>query len=56
MPESADALTPEQVWQVAHYVQALGGWAGSTPELRRFAAQLPLPGAGEPAPADTVKP
>ena len=55
MPEAADALTPEQVWQVAHYVQALGGWAGSTPELRRFAAHLPLPGAGEPAPADTVK-
>ena len=56
MPESADALTPEQVWQIAHYVQALGGWAGSTPELRLFAAQLPPPGAGDPAPADTVKP
>src|ERR1700756_504430 len=41
MPESADVLTPEQVWQVAHYVQALGGWPGSTPELRQFAAQLP---------------
>ena len=55
MPESADVLTPDQVWQVAHYVQALGGWSGSTPELRRFAAELPPPGAGEPAPADTVK-
>ncbi len=55
MPESADVLTPEQVWQIAHYVQALGGWPGSTPELRQLAAQLPLPGAGEPAPADTVK-
>jgi cytochrome c oxidase cbb3-type subunit I/II len=59
MPESGDALTREQVWQVAHYVQALGGWPGSTPELRQFAAQLPppsgaeLPAAG--APADTTK-
>jgi len=59
MPESGDALTPEQVWQVAHYVQALGAWPGSTPELRQFAAQLPppsgaeLPAAG--APADTTK-
>ena len=41
MPESGDALTPAQVWQVAHYVQALGGWAGSTPELRKVAAELP---------------
>src|SRR5258706_10094561 len=55
MPESADALTPEQVWQVAHYVQALGGLAGATPERTHFPAQLPPPGAGEPAPADTVK-
>jgi cytochrome c oxidase cbb3-type subunit I/II len=55
MPESGDALTPEQVWQVAHYVQALGAWSGSTRELRRFAAELPPPGAGEPASADTVK-
>ena len=55
MPESADVLTPDQVWQVARYVQALGGWSGSTPELRRFAAELPPPGAGEPASADTVK-
>jgi cytochrome c oxidase cbb3-type subunit I/II len=55
MPESADVLTPDQVWQVAHYVQALGAWSGSTPELRKFVAELPPPGAGEPAPADTVK-
>ena len=55
MPESADVLTPDQVWQVAHHVQALGAWSGSTPELRRFAAELPPPGAGEPASADTVK-
>jgi mono/diheme cytochrome c family protein len=55
MPESADVLTPEQVWQIAHYVQALGSWPGSTRELRQFAAQLPLPGADEPAPADTLK-
>jgi cytochrome c oxidase cbb3-type subunit 2 len=41
MPESGDALTPEQVWQVAHYVQALGAWAGSTAELRKVAAELP---------------
>jgi len=55
MPESADVLTPDQVWQIAHYVQALGGWQGSTPELTQFAAQLPPPGAGDPAAADTVK-
>jgi len=48
MPESGDALTPDQVWQVAHYVQALGGWPGSTRELRDFAAQLPPPGAATP--------
>jgi len=41
MPESGDALSPDQVWQVAHYVQALGAWAGSTPELRKIAAELP---------------
>jgi len=45
MPESAGALTPDQVWQVAHYVQALGGWPGSTRELRQFAAELPPPSA-----------
>jgi cytochrome c oxidase cbb3-type subunit 2 len=43
MPESSEALTPEQVWQVVHYVQALGDWAGSTRGLRAFAAQLPPP-------------
>ena len=48
MPESGEALTPEQVWQVAHYVQALGAWPGSTRELRDFAAQLPPPGATAP--------
>ncbi len=41
MPESGDALTPDQVWQVAHYVQALGAWAGSTAQLRKVAAELP---------------
>ena len=48
MPESGDALTPAQVWQIAHYVQALGGWPGSTPELRRVAAELPPPSATVP--------
>jgi mono/diheme cytochrome c family protein len=43
MPESADALTPDQVWHVVHYVQALGAWSGSTRVLREFAAQLPPP-------------
>lgn len=50
MPGFAGALTPEQVWQVAHYIQALGAWAGSTPELRQRAAQLPPPAATAPAP------
>ena len=27
MPESGDALTPGQVWQIVHYVQALGACA-----------------------------
>jgi cytochrome c oxidase cbb3-type subunit 2 len=48
MPEAGDALTPEQAWQVAHYVQALGSWAGSTPELRRIVAELPPPSAAVP--------
>ena len=43
MPSSADALTPDQVWQIAHYIQALGAWPGSTQELRDFAAKLPPP-------------
>jgi len=41
MPESGDALTPDQVWQIVHYVQALGAWKGSSHELREFAAELP---------------
>ena len=48
MPESGDALTPDQVWQVAHYIQALGAWAGSTAELRKIAAELPPPSATVP--------
>ena len=48
MPASADALTPEQVWQIAHYVQSLGAWPGSTAELRRLAAELPPPSATVP--------
>jgi len=48
MPEAGDALTPDQVWQVAHYVQALGAWAGSTAELRKVAAELPPPSAAVP--------
>src|SRR5258706_4728911 len=56
MPESADALTPEQVWQVAHYVQALGGWAGATPGPPRVAAPPPPPRAGGPPPARTGEP
>ena len=45
MPESTGSLTPEQVWQIAHYVQALGAWSGSTRELRQLAAGLPRPSA-----------
>ena len=41
MPESADVLKPEQAWQIAQYVSALGAWHGSTPELQRVAAALP---------------
>ena len=48
MPESGDALTPDQAWQVAHYVQALGAWAGSTAELRKVTAELPPPSAAVP--------
>jgi mono/diheme cytochrome c family protein len=48
MPESSGSLTPEQVWQIAHYVQALGAWAGSMEELRRFVAELPPPSAVAP--------
>ena len=48
MPESGDALTPDQVWQVAHYVQALGAWAGSTADLRKVAAELPPTSAAVP--------
>jgi cytochrome c oxidase cbb3-type subunit 2 len=48
MPESGDALTPQQVWQIAHYVQALGDWAGATAELRKVAAELPPPSAALP--------
>jgi mono/diheme cytochrome c family protein len=48
MPESADALTPKQVWQIVHYVQALGAWKGSSRELRLLAAALPPPAAVSP--------
>jgi mono/diheme cytochrome c family protein len=48
MPESADALTPEQVWQIVHYVQALGAWKGASRELREVAAELPPPEAVSP--------
>jgi mono/diheme cytochrome c family protein len=48
MPESDDALTPDEVWQVVHYVQALGAWAGSTPDLRKVAQELPPPSAAVP--------
>jgi len=48
MPESGDALTPDQVWQIVHYVQALGAWKGSSHELREFAAELPPPVAVSP--------
>jgi plastocyanin len=41
MPGFAGTLTPDAAWQIAHYVQALGGWAGSTAELREFAESLP---------------
>lgn len=64
MPGFAGALTPEQTWQIAHYVQSLGAWAGSTPELRQLAAKLPPPAPPVPAPlapedttpADTTPP
>jgi mono/diheme cytochrome c family protein len=58
MPEAVEVLTPDQAWQIAHYVQALGAWPGSSRDLRQFAAQLPPPGTGEsaePAPPDTTK-
>jgi mono/diheme cytochrome c family protein len=48
MPESGEALTPDQVWQIVHYVQALGGWKGSSRELRELAAELPPPVAVSP--------
>jgi mono/diheme cytochrome c family protein len=48
MPESADALTPDQVWQIVHYVQALGAWKGSSRGLRELAAKLPPPAAVSP--------
>lgn len=48
MPASGDALTPDQVCQVAHYVQALTAWAASTAELRKIAAELPSPSATVP--------
>src|SRR5258708_34260440 len=49
MPEAGDALSPDQVWQVAHYVQALGGWGGSPPELRQVPPPLGPPGTGAPS-------
>ena len=39
---------PDEIWAVAHYVQALGPWKGSTPELRAIVAQLP-PASSVPA-------
>jgi cytochrome c oxidase cbb3-type subunit 2 len=59
MPGFAGALTPEQVWQIAHYIQALGAWPGSTPELRQLVASLPPPAAPPPAaapPEDSTPP
>jgi cytochrome c oxidase cbb3-type subunit 2 len=43
MPGFAGTLRPDELWEVAHYVQALGPWEGSTRALRDFAAQLPPP-------------
>jgi plastocyanin len=43
MPGFAGTLTADAAWQIAHYVQALGGWAGSTAELTELAATLPPP-------------
>lgn len=51
MPGFAGALSPEGAWQIAHYVQALGAWRGSTRELREVAAALPPPTAVAPAAA-----
>jgi plastocyanin len=50
MPGFAGALTPAQVWQIAHYIQALGAWPGSTPELRQLVASLPPPAMPAPPP------
>ncbi|MDB4912705.1 MAG: hypothetical protein JWM95_349 [Gemmatimonadetes bacterium] len=52
MPGFAGTLRPEGLWAIAHYIQALGPWEGSTRTLREFAAQLPpaLPAAS----ADTA--
>ena len=55
MPGFSGTLTPEQVWQIAHYVEALGSWSGSSSELRTFTATLPpaaVPSAAPAAPAD----
>ena len=52
MPGFAGALAPEQVWQIAHYIQALGAWPGSTPELRQLTATLPPAAVPAPAPAE----
>jgi plastocyanin len=52
MPGFAGALSPTAAWQVAHYVEALGSWEGSTPTLRAFVATLPPPSVA--AAADTA--
>jgi plastocyanin/mono/diheme cytochrome c family protein len=52
MPGFAGTLSPEELWAVVHYVQALGPWEGSIPALRAFAAQLPP--ASPPAPVDSA--
>jgi cytochrome c oxidase cbb3-type subunit 2 len=57
MPGFAAALKPDQAWQIAHYVEALGAWPGSSRELRELVAGLP-PAASAPAAsatADTMK-
>jgi len=51
MPGFSGTLTAEQAWQVAHYVEALGSWSGSSKELRAFAATLPPPATPTAPPA-----
>lgn len=51
MPGFAGSLSPEQVWNVVHYVESLGPWKESTAELRPAGMD---PSAMNAAPAATA--